>query len=142
MANKVSQFTFEQVERKLEIVRDDMGADKCLLGNGSYGTLPTSEKITLDELPTEGSENAVKSGGVFSALEETQAENQNYTDEKAEEVKQYADTKAEEAKGYADTKAEEVSNYTDELFNTLTEDAPENMNNFKKVSEAIQTNCV
>ena len=140
MANKVSQFTFEQVERKLEIVRDDMGADKCLLGNGSYGTLPTSEKITLDELPTEGSENAVKSGGVFSALEETQAENQNYTDEKAEEVKQYADTKAEEAKGYADTKAEEVSNYTDELFNTLTEDAPENMNNFKKVSEAIQTN--
>lgn len=39
MADKISKYSFEQVESKLDIVRNDMGANKVLLGNGTYGDL-------------------------------------------------------------------------------------------------------
>ena len=39
MANK-SKYTFSEVERKLDIVRDDQGSNKVLLGDGSYGDKP------------------------------------------------------------------------------------------------------
>lgn len=73
MADKISKYTFEQVEQKLDIIRNDQGSNKCLLGDGTYGELPKggggSSNITLDEVPTEGSNNAVKSKGVYSAIQ-------------------------------------------------------------------------
>ena len=69
MADKISKYSFDEVERKLDIIKDDQGADKCLLGDGTYGELPSGgSSITLDETPTEGSNNAVKSKGVYSSI--------------------------------------------------------------------------
>ena len=68
MANRVSQFTFDEIESKLSIIKDNQGADKCLLGDGTYGELPKGNTITLDETPTENSNNAVKSKGVHAAI--------------------------------------------------------------------------
>ena len=39
MADKISKYSFEQVESKLDIIRNDMGTDKVLLGDGTYGDL-------------------------------------------------------------------------------------------------------
>lgn len=72
--SNISKYTFSEVERKLDIIKDDEGADKCLLGNGQYGKLPSGNDVVLDERPTNGSNNAVKSGGVYSAIETTKEE--------------------------------------------------------------------
>ena len=82
MAERVSQFTFEEVERKLGIVKDNQGRDKCLLGDGTYGNLPQGTNIVLDETPTEGSDNAVKSKGVYSVFNEVN----NKTTQNAENI--------------------------------------------------------
>ena len=39
MADKISKYSFEQVESKLDIIRNDMGTNKVLLGDGTYGDL-------------------------------------------------------------------------------------------------------
>lgn len=50
MSNKISKYSFEEVESKLDIVRNDMGADKVLLGNGTYGDF--SNYVTTETLET------------------------------------------------------------------------------------------
>lgn len=40
---KISKYTFEEVENKLDVIKTDQGKDKCLLGDGTYGNLPTGE---------------------------------------------------------------------------------------------------
>lgn len=45
MANK-SKYSFNEVERKLDIIRDDKGAEKVLLGDGTYGESPLTRKLT------------------------------------------------------------------------------------------------
>lgn len=39
MANQ-SKYTFSEVERKLDIIKDNQGSDKVLLGDGTYGNKP------------------------------------------------------------------------------------------------------
>lgn len=48
MANK-SKYNFNEVERKFDIIRDDKGTDKVLLGDGTYGESPLSVKLTKVE---------------------------------------------------------------------------------------------
>lgn len=42
MAN-ISKYTFDEVEARLDAIKFDQGQDKVLLGNGTYGNLPTGE---------------------------------------------------------------------------------------------------
>lgn len=37
--NRVSQFTFEEIEEKLGTIKKDQGANKVLLGNGTYADI-------------------------------------------------------------------------------------------------------
>lgn len=37
--NRVSQFTFEEIEEKLETIKKDQGANKVLLGDGTYADI-------------------------------------------------------------------------------------------------------
>lgn len=76
MAENISKYTFSEVEHKLDIIRDDQGANKCLLGNGQYGELPNGggTDIILDSLPTANSQNGITSGGVYTAIEEVKEE--------------------------------------------------------------------
>lgn len=34
--NRISQFTFDEIEKKLDIIKNDQGANKVLLGDGTY----------------------------------------------------------------------------------------------------------
>ena len=44
--NRVSQFTFQEIEEKLGTIKKDQGADKILLGDGTYR--PVSDVISSD----------------------------------------------------------------------------------------------
>ena len=44
--NRVSQFTFDEIEEKLETKKKDQGANKVLLGDGTYR--PISDVISSD----------------------------------------------------------------------------------------------
>ena len=44
--NRVSQFTFDEIEEKLGTIKKDQGADKILLGDGTYR--PVSDVISSD----------------------------------------------------------------------------------------------
>ena len=44
--NRVSQFTFEEIEEKLGTIKKDQGADKVLLGDGTYADI--SDAISGD----------------------------------------------------------------------------------------------
>lgn len=37
--NRVSQFTFDEIEEKLGIIKKDQGANKVLLGDGTYADI-------------------------------------------------------------------------------------------------------
>ena len=37
--NRVSQFTFDEIEEKLGTIKKDQGANKVLLGNGTYADI-------------------------------------------------------------------------------------------------------
>lgn len=54
-------------------VRKAQGADNAgkLLGIGTDGNVGPVNGVAIDDVPTEGSENAVSSGGVWSALQES-----------------------------------------------------------------------
>lgn len=56
--DKISKYSFEEVESKLDIIRNDMGADKVLLGDGSYGDL--SIYVTTETLETTVQEEVEK----------------------------------------------------------------------------------
>lgn len=43
-----SKYTFDQVERKLDIVLEDQGPNKVLLGDGTYGDLPSIEGLASE----------------------------------------------------------------------------------------------
>ena len=44
--NRVSQFTFEEIEEKLGTIKKDQGANKVLLGDGTYADI--SDAISSD----------------------------------------------------------------------------------------------
>lgn len=44
--NRVSQFTFEEIEEKLGTIKKDQGANKVLLGDGTY--VDISDAISSD----------------------------------------------------------------------------------------------
>ena len=44
--NRVSQFTFQEIEEKLGTIKKDQGADKVLLGDGTYADI--SDVISSD----------------------------------------------------------------------------------------------
>ena len=44
--NRVSQFTFDEIEEKLGTIKKDQGANKVLLGDGTYADI--SEVISSD----------------------------------------------------------------------------------------------
>ena len=44
--NRVSQFTFDEIEEKLGTIKKDQGADKVLLGDGTYAYI--SDVISSD----------------------------------------------------------------------------------------------
>ena len=44
--NRVSQFTFEEIEEKLGTIKKDQGANKVLLGDGTYADI--SDAISGD----------------------------------------------------------------------------------------------
>ena len=54
MAN-VSKYNFDEVEKRLDTIRFDLGSNKVLLGNGTYGELDLNTVVT-----TETVENVVK----------------------------------------------------------------------------------
>ena len=54
--NRVSQFTFDEIEEKLGTIKKDQGADKVLLGDGTYASI--SDAISSEEIK-EAAENAV-----------------------------------------------------------------------------------
>lgn len=74
MAEKISKYTFEEVEQKLDVIKTDQGQGTCLLGDGTYGKLPSGNEIELDTKPTQDSGKAVTSGGVYSAIEDAKDE--------------------------------------------------------------------
>lgn len=37
--NRISQFTFDEIEEKLGTIKKDQGANKVLLGNGTYADI-------------------------------------------------------------------------------------------------------
>ena len=41
--SNISKYTFEEVEKRLDIVKDDQGVHKVLLGDGTYGVVPKGE---------------------------------------------------------------------------------------------------
>ena len=43
--SNVSKYTFNEVEQKLDVIKTDQGENKCLLGDGTYGDLPTNEVV-------------------------------------------------------------------------------------------------
>ena len=46
--SKISKYTFEQVEQKLDVIKTDQGTNKCLLGDGTYGeTEKTYDKFVV-----------------------------------------------------------------------------------------------
>lgn len=47
MANK-SKYNFDEVEMRLDIIKNDQGANKVLLGNGTYAEI--SNVITTEEI--------------------------------------------------------------------------------------------
>ena len=46
--NRVSQFTFEEIEEKLGTIKKDQGANKVLLGDGTYADI--SDAISDDAI--------------------------------------------------------------------------------------------
>lgn len=38
---KISKYSFEQVEQKLDVIKTDQGKSQCLLGDGTYGKIAT-----------------------------------------------------------------------------------------------------
>lgn len=74
MAEKISKYTFEEVEQKLDVIKTDQGQGTCLLGDGTYGKLPSGNEMELDTKPTQDSGKAVTSGGVYSAIEDAKDE--------------------------------------------------------------------
>lgn len=44
--NRVSQFTFDEIEEKLGTIKKDQGANKVLLGDGTYADI--SDAISSD----------------------------------------------------------------------------------------------
>ena len=46
--NRVSQFTFQEIEEKLGTIKKDQGADKVLLGDGTYADI--SDVISDDAI--------------------------------------------------------------------------------------------
>lgn len=51
MAKKTSKYNFEQVEGKLDILRNDLGVTKVLLGDGTYGDFPdVTQYVTKETL--------------------------------------------------------------------------------------------
>ena len=44
--NRISQFTFDEIEEKLGTIKKDQGADKVLLGDGTY--VDISDVISSD----------------------------------------------------------------------------------------------
>lgn len=44
--NRISQFTFDEIEEKLGTIKKDQGADKVLLGDGTYADI--SDVISSD----------------------------------------------------------------------------------------------
>lgn len=48
MANK-SKYYFDQVEKKLDIIRDDQGSGKMLLGDGTYGDIPKTDGLATEQ---------------------------------------------------------------------------------------------
>ena len=44
--NRVSQFTFDEIEEKLRTIKKDQGANKVLLGDGTYADI--SDAISSD----------------------------------------------------------------------------------------------
>lgn len=77
MADKISKYTFEQVEQKLDIIKTDQGQGTCLLGDGTYGKLPSGNEIEFDTKPTQDSAKAITSGGVYTAIDEVRQEINN-----------------------------------------------------------------
>lgn len=66
MADKISKYTFEEVEKRLDIIKDDQGEDKVLLGNGTYGDYPDiTQYVTISALESQVQET------VDRAVEET-----------------------------------------------------------------------
>lgn len=53
MADKVSKYTFEEVEKRLDTIKYDQGSTKVLLGDGSYGDYPdVTQYVTINQLET------------------------------------------------------------------------------------------
>lgn len=44
--NRISQFTFDEIEEKLRTIKKDQGANKVLLGDGTYADI--SDVISSD----------------------------------------------------------------------------------------------
>ena len=53
---RVSQFTFDEIEEKLGTIKKDQGANKVLLGDGTYASI--SDAISSEEIK-EAAENAI-----------------------------------------------------------------------------------
>lgn len=52
MAN-ISKYNFDEVEGKLDVIRKDLGTNKVLLGDGTYGDYPdVSSYVTTETLET------------------------------------------------------------------------------------------
>ena len=91
MATKISKYTFEEVEGKLDIIKNNQGADKVLLGDGTYGDYPdVTQYVTVTQLE--------------SAVEEKVEQN----------VQTIVDTKVEEA--VKDQVTEATDSDIDSLF--------------------------
>lgn len=51
MADKVSKYTFEEVEKRLDTIKYDQGSTKVLLGDGTYGDYPdVTQYVTVTQL--------------------------------------------------------------------------------------------
>ena len=74
MADKVSKYTFEEVEKRLDTIKYDQGSTKVLLGDGTYGDYPdVTQYVTVTQL-----ESTVE--------EKVEQQIQSSVDEKVEEA--------------------------------------------------------
>lgn len=77
MANK-SKYSFEEVEGKLDIVRNDQGANKVLKGDGTYGTVEVPQdkiQTAVDTYLTENPVSGVTSEDIENAVNSYLEEN-------------------------------------------------------------------
>lgn len=82
MAEKTSKYNFEQVEGKLDIIRNDLGATKVLLGDGTYGDFPdVTQYVTQETLNT--TVEAAVSNTVEEKVEESVKEQVAVADDSA-----------------------------------------------------------